>query len=105
MQSIDTSGTGIKCSRILLRIRVLGYVDDDHVEPTVEVMTVHLTNLTNASRTEVDRHGNEHGQNVKTVSQYVHKCESIKVTTEEVAKTEVKYKFQCDFCIRKFKTK
>ena len=99
VQTIDTSGTGIKCVRIL-RIRVLGYADDASLaEPTVEAMTERLTNLSNASKTEADIEMNM----VKKVSQHVHKRESIKVT-EEVAKAEAEYKHQCDFCLRKFKT-
>ena len=62
----------------------------------VEVMTVRLTNLANASRTEAGM--------AKTGIQHIYERKPIKVTAEEVAKAEAKYKHQCDFCLRKFKT-
>ena len=59
-------------------------------------MTVRLTNLANASRTEAGM--------AKTGIQHIYERKPIKVTAEEVAKAEAKYKHQCDFCLRKFKT-
>ena len=99
VQSTDTSGKGIKCS--FLHVRVLGYADDAAlIEPTVEAMTERLTELANASIKEADMHINM----TKTVSQHVHKRKPLKVTEAEVAKAEAKYKHKCDFCLRKFKT-
>ena len=53
VQSIDKSGTGVKCG--ILKVRVLGYADDAAlVELTVEAMTRRLTDLANASIEEAD---------------------------------------------------
>ena len=99
VQSIDKSGTGVKCG--ILHLRVLGYADDAAlIEPTVEAMTKRLTDLANASISEADMRINM----TKTVSQHVHKRKPLKVTATEVAKVEAKYNHQCDFCQRKFKT-
>ena len=100
VQSVDKSGTGVKCGRIL-HLRVLGYADDAAlIEPTVEAMTKRLTDLANASMSEADMKINM----TKTFSQHVHKRKPIKVTADEVAKAESKYVHKCDFCERKFKT-
>ena len=85
----------------ILKIRVLGYADDAALaEPTVEAMTKRLTDLANASSDKADMKINMD----KTVSQHVHKRAPIKVTAAEVASAEAKYKHQCDFCLRRFKT-
>ena len=68
------------------------------MESTVEAMTKRLTDLANACISEVDIQVNMD----KTVNQHVHKRASIKVTAEEIAITEVKYKHKCDFCLRRF---
>ena len=100
VQTVDKSGKGVKCSSFL-RLRVLGYADDAAlVEGTVQAMTERLTNLADASEREADMKINM----TKTVSQHVHKRQPIKVTEQEVASAESKYKFKCDFCRRKFKT-
>ena len=75
VQTVDKTGTGAKCD--ILKVRVLGYADDAALlEPIVEAMTQRLTDLTNASIREADMYINMN----KTVSQHVHKRESIKVT-------------------------
>ena len=100
VQTVDRSGTGVKCGRIL-KIRILGYADDAALaEPKIKDMTTRLTNLANASVSEADMHINMD----KTVSQHIHKREPIAVTTEEVATAESKYDHKCDFCQRRFKT-
>ena len=74
-------------------MRVLGYVDDAVLaEPTVEVMTERLTNLTDASESEVDMKININM--TKTVSQHLHKRQPIKGTESEVVCKESKYKYQ-----------
>ena len=101
VQTADKSRTGVKCDSFLLRIRVLGYADDASLaEPTVEVMTKRITNLADTSEREADMKINVS----KTMSQHVYKRKPIKVTESEVSRAESKYKHQCDFCQRKFKT-
>ena len=100
VQTADKSGTGVKCGRIL-HLRVLGYADDAAlIEPTVDAMTERFSNLADASKSEADMQINMS----KTVSQHVHRRKPIAVTEAEVANAEAKYKHQCDFCLRKFKT-
>ena len=100
VQKVDKSGEGVKCSSFL-RLRVLGYADDAALaEETVDAMTERLTRLADASESEADMKINM----TKTMSQHVHKRHPIKVTESEVARAESKYKHQCDFCLRKFKT-
>ena len=100
VQTVDQSGTGVKCASFL-RVRVLGYADDAALaEPAVEDMTERLTNLADASESEADMKINM----TKTVSQHVHRRKPITVTEAEVSRAESKYKHQCDFCLRKFKT-
>ena len=102
VQTADRSRTGVKYDSFL-RISVLGYgyADDTSLaEPTVEAKTERLTNLTDASERETDMKINVS----KTMSQHVYKRKPIKVTESEVARAESKYKHQCDFCQRKFKT-
>ena len=90
----------MKCASFL-KIRILGYADDAALmESTVEAMTKRLTDLANACISEADMQVNMD----KTVSQHVHKRAPIKVTAEEVASAEAKYKHKCDFCLRRFKT-
>ena len=92
IQTVDKSGTGVKC-RSLFKIRVLGYADDAALaEPTVEKMTERLTKLADASEHEADMKINI----LKTMSQHVHKRKPIKVTKAEVASAESNYKYQCD---------
>ena len=72
----------------ILKIRVLGYADDAALaEHIVEDMTTRLTNLADASKREADMDINMN----KTVSQHVHKRESIAVTAKEIANAEAKY--------------
>ena len=72
VQTVDTSGKGVKCNSFL-RIRVLGYADDEALaEPTVEAMTERLTNLADASERDADMKINVS----KTMSQHVHKRKS-----------------------------
>ena len=99
IQTVDKSGTGVKCG--ILHLRVLGYADDAAlIEPTVQVMTKRLTDLANASIQKADMKINMD----KTVSQHVFRREPITVTKAEVAKAEAKYAHKCDFCLRRFKT-
>ena len=93
-------GDDVKCDKIL-KIRVIDYTDDVALaEHIVEDMTTWITDLSDVSKREADMdiHMN------KTVSQNVHKRESIAVTAEGIATTEVKYEHKCDFCLCKFKT-
>ena len=100
IQTVDTSGTGVRCGSFL-RIKVLGYADDAALaETTVDAMTERLTKLADASEREADMKINMS----KTVSQHVHRRKPIEVTEAEVAQAEAKYKHKCDFCLRKFKT-
>ena len=81
------AGDGVKCVKNL-KIRVLGYADDAALaEHIVEDMTTRLTNLADASKREADMDINMN----KTVSQHVHKRESIAVTAKEIANAEAKY--------------
>ena len=90
----------MKCGRIL-RIKVLGYADDlAFVDTTVDNMTARLTTVANASMEQADMKVNM----AKTVSQHVHKRQSIKATSEEAKAVEAKYQHKCDFCSRRFKT-
>ena len=80
---------------------MLGYADDlAFVETTADDMTTRLTAVANASKEQADMIVNM----AKTVSQHVHKRQAIKVTSTEAKAVEVKYKHQCDFCSRRFKT-
>ena len=62
IQTVDKSGTGVKCD--ILHLRVLGYADDVAlIEPTVEAMTRRLTDLANTCIHSRSGHEDKHGQN------------------------------------------
>ena len=96
----EVHGKGFKCGRIL-RLDVLGYADDVAlISANVDDMTRRLTAIANASRDNAD-------MNVsipKTFTQHVHRRGKLKVTKAEAKAAEMKYKFKCDFCTRRFKT-
>ena len=63
-------------------------------------MTCRLTAIANASRDDAD-------MNVsipKTFTQHVYRRGKLTVTNAEAKAVEMKYKFKCDFCPRRFKT-
>ena len=78
VQSVDKSGKGVKCGRIL-KLRVLGYADDaDLMERSMEAMSKRLTALVDESLSQADMKINM----VKTFSQHVHARKEITVTSE-----------------------
>ena len=94
-------GKGMKCGRVF-RIKVLGYADDlALVEEGVEEMTRRVTKIADTDLEQADMQVNVD----KTFTQHVHERTSITVSAEEVVVMEAGYTHQCDFCIRRFKTK
>ena len=101
IQCYDKSGNGVKCGDELT-YRVLGYADDAAMtEDFIEEMTARLTTLANESRDRADMMIRMD----KTFSQHVQlQDENIVVTEEEIMKAQAKFKHECDFCDRRFKT-
>ena len=81
--------------------RVLGYADDAALtEERIEEMTERLTTLADKSESEADMKVRMD----KTFSQHVQEQDEQKVSEEEMLEAQKKFKFQCDFCERRFKT-
>ena len=100
VQTVDKSGQGVKCGRIL-KLRVLGYADDAALmERQMEEMSKRLTALADESLAQADMRINM----TKTFTQHVHERKEIEATEDEAKTVELKYDHKCDFCPRRFKT-
>ena len=97
----DVHGQGLDCGPTL-NIRVLGYADDAAlVERQTEVMKKCLTTLEDGAWQDADMMV----KMKKTFSQHVGRREKIKIEHDEVTKIQKSYKYACEFCTRKFKTR
>ena len=95
-------GTGVKWDSGL-QIRVLGYADDAALlEPEVDVMTKRLTSLADAAKAHADMEVSMS----KTFSQHVERRNArLNITTAEATEAQSKFKYQCDFCTMRFKSR
>ena len=98
----DVLGTGVKWDSGL-QIRVLGYADDAALlEPEVDVMTERLTSLADAAKAHADMEVSM----PKTFSQHVERRDArLNITTAEATEAQSKFKYQCDFCTMRFKSR
>ena len=100
IQQHDTAGKGVKCGHELT-VRMLGYADDAAMaEERIEEMTTRLTTLADKSAEDADMTVRLD----KTYTQHVQAQEKLKASEEEAMAAQKKFKHQCDFCTRKFKT-
>ena len=100
IQTYDKTGNGVKCGKELT-IRTLGYADDAALaEGKAKDMTKRLTALADASVGEADMTIRLD----KTFTHHVQAQEKRKVTEAEALAAQKKFKHQCDFCPRRFKT-
>ena len=86
----------------LLRISVLGYADDAALASTdISKMSTRLSNITAGSKQDADMSIHMG----KTKCMHVRKQDPVAPpTVDEIKKTESAYKFECEYCGRRFKT-